>query len=46
MIHIQNTSITSGAVMTSFWFKNVADKTISSSFVVWIIQKKALEVLN
>jgi len=46
MIHVEHASVASRAVMTSFRFKDMANQTISSPFMVWVIQEKAPEERN
>jgi len=42
VIHIKHASVASWAVVTSLRLENVANQTVSSSLVVWVIQEKAL----
>jgi hypothetical protein len=46
MVHVEHASVTSWAVMTSFWLEDVAHQAVPSSFVLRITQMEPLVFLR
>ena len=36
MVHVEHASVAGGAVMASFWLKDIAHKTVTPALIFWI----------
>jgi len=43
MVHVENASVASGAVMASLWFENIAHQAVTTSLILIVSQMEAPE---